>query len=115
MDSLPKNHPYLFIIEGMANYLREDDLCTILKAIASHFSKSEIVMEALGWLYVKMTKSPQYKWGMSADSHPDKWDQKIQIVNSWCMFGRYPERWREFIWAAPLMAFRKTLKLFSIW
>lgn len=68
-------------------------------------------MEALGWLYVKMTKSPQYKWGMSADSCPDKWDQRIQIVNSWCMFDSYPERWREFSWAAPLMAFRKNIEV----
>ena len=68
-------------------------------------------MEALGRLYVKMVGSPLYKWGMSGDSCPDLWDPRLQIIDSWCMFDRYPERWREFAWAAPLMAFRKNVEV----
>ena len=111
MNNLPKHCPSLFIIEGLANYLEEYEMRTLFKVIPLHFPKAEIVMEALGWLYVRMSKSPEYKWGMSADSCPDKWDPKIEILDSWCIFDRYPERWEQFRWLAPVMAFRKNVQV----
>jgi O-methyltransferase involved in polyketide biosynthesis len=111
MDQINTDQPIFFIIEGLANYLEEHEMRTLCKSIISSYPKSEIVMEVLGWLYIKMLKKPEYTWGMCADSHPTRWDSKLEIVDSWCMFDRYPERWEQFRWIGPLMGFKKNVEV----
>jgi O-methyltransferase involved in polyketide biosynthesis len=111
IDRINTDQPILFILEGLVNYLKENEIRTLFRSLVSTFPKSEIVMEALGWLYIKLIKSTEYKWGMSADSHPIKWDPRLEIVNSLCMFDRHPERWEQFRWLGPLMAFRKNVEV----
>jgi len=111
MDQIHNAQHILFIIEGLANYLEEHEIRTLFRSLVSAFPKAEIVMEVLGRLYIKMLKSPEYKWGMSADSHPTRWDSRLETVNSWCMFDRHPESWDQFRWLGPLMAFRKNVEV----
>jgi O-methyltransferase involved in polyketide biosynthesis len=109
-DLLPDD-PHLFIIEGLANYLEEHEVRTLYTAIVSALPRAEIVTDTLGLLYVRMSRDPAYKWGMSADSRPDRWDSRIEILDSSCIFDRHPDRWREFPWLVPLMAFRKNAQI----
>jgi len=109
MSKFDKSQPTLFIIQGLANMLEEHEVRALFKALASRFSQAEVIMEAIGFLYFRLRVVTGYKWGMSADSWPDKWDPRIKLLDSQCIFDRYPMRWKECQWFAPIMAFGKNV------
>ena len=109
MDKVDKSWPTLFVVQGLANMLEEHEVRSLFKALASRFAQAEIVIETLGLLYVRMCRMTGLKWGMSADSWPDKWDPRIEVLDSWCIYDRYPKRWKECCWLAPIMAFGKNV------
>jgi O-methyltransferase involved in polyketide biosynthesis len=111
INPIQNNLPVLFIIEGLANYLEEDEMKNIISSIAETYPYAEIIIDMLGLLYVKMTQKSEYKWGLSADSYPLLWNSKLELIESWCMFDRYRERWSEIKWATPLFAFRKNIEM----
>jgi O-methyltransferase involved in polyketide biosynthesis len=110
MEAVPGGAPVLFIAEGLANYLEEQEIRTVVCAIARRFPSAEFVLEALGLVYVRLNGNPMYKWGVCADNTPATWDPGLQLIESWDLFSRHPERWAQFPWMAPLLPFGENIQ-----
>ena len=111
MEALPDDAPMLFIMEGLANYLEERQARAVLGAIARRFPGAEVVMDALGLLWVRLMRNPMYRWGVCADNSPAQWHPQLKLVDSWYVLDRHPERWRQFPWLWPLWPLRRNAQV----
>ena len=98
MDRIPVHVPTLFIIEGLVNYLDEEDVRALVRAMCDRFPSGEIFMEVLGLLLVKFFNSPVHRWGLCADNFPTRWHERVELVDSWCVYGRRKEQWAQYPW-----------------
>ncbi len=100
----------MFVIEGLANYLEEHEIRTVTREIVRRFPGAEIVLHALGLLWVTLCQNPLFKWGACTNSFPPAWDPRLTLVRSWDLFERHRERWSEFSYMIPLLPFGKNVQ-----
>lgn len=101
MDTLPKNTPILFIVEGLLMYLTEIQIKSMLAAIAARFRKAELLLEVLGVSQSKNTHlndaisktAAQFQFGIRDASEMGNWHPKLKYLGDTSIYDRHEDRW----------------------
>jgi len=107
MSEVHGDRPTMFLLEGLINYLEFSATQELVKALVLRFPSAELVMEALGLLYVRLSNRDIYKWGLCAENFPTRWEPRLELIDSWYVYGMYGERWREFPWLSLFVLFKR--------
>ena len=92
IKEIPKGKKTLFIAEGLCFYLSEDENKQLLRMIKDNFPGSEILMEALHPMFVKMVDKKKYDdpldnkasqlliWGIKSGKELESWFDGITFI-----------------------------------
>jgi methyltransferase (TIGR00027 family) len=96
------NSTFLFVAEGLFQYLPEVEVKQVILTIQQRFPNSEIIMEVLGKFMVNNTKLHRtvartgavFQWGVNDCKGLEAWADGIVLLNQWYSFDYHRERQR---------------------
>lgn len=101
MDTLDKDSPTLFIVEGLLMYLTEAQIKAMLSAIAERFSSADLLLEVIGVSQAKKTHlndaisktDAQFQFGICDTSEMADWHPNLEYMGDTSIYDRHQARW----------------------
>lgn len=117
MNNIPKNHPLLFLAEGVMMYFEEKDIRALFTKIAETFLSAEIAFNTLGkWMARNHKKHPDvkkynapFKWGIDNAQSIEEWKQGFKLIKIYYHIDYLTKRWPLFFRMMPFI--RKSMKV----
>lgn len=112
--SVHHSRPFLFLTEGVLQYIEEAQVKSLFRTLRDHFPGAELVCDAISpymvWLNnlrIARTKiGARYGWGLKRGKDVEKWGDGISLLNEWFYFSRPEPRLAHVQWMRhiPLLA-----------
>lgn len=101
IEKIKSGHPkgnFIFIIEGVLMYFKEEDVKKVITNLANNFNNGEILFDMPTiWSQKKSHKHDAIKWvqarflyGMDDDKEMEKWSKKLKYVST-KLYSQFPE------------------------
>ncbi|MBN1907400.1 MAG: class I SAM-dependent methyltransferase [Deltaproteobacteria bacterium] len=123
IDMIPKDHPVLFIAEGLLMYFTESEVKSILKTIKVNFPYAEMILEAMSPFIAKRTNrhpdmkgyNAQFKWGIKTGKEIDAWNAGATFITEYYYFDRHKDKQPAVLrFLALFPGFRKMMKIIHL-
>ncbi|MCT4631928.1 MAG: class I SAM-dependent methyltransferase [Firmicutes bacterium] len=124
IDSIEDRENVLFIAEGIFMYFDFEQIRTLLVTLASYFTNSEIVFEAMDPIAIgkakhhesvkKLKSSSEFKSGFRSGKEIEDYDNRLNFEKEWYHFDYGGARWKSMrlLWLIP--RFKRMMKIIKI-
>lgn len=114
-----KGADFLFILEGISMYLREDEMKRLLRGMSEAFPGAEVLVEVLGTFFARGGKAftpvsrttADFRWGTNDLKELESWGPAIKLLDVWYYTDFHRERWGLFRLLTNLPAVRAQMKI----
>lgn len=118
--SIHRQHPFLFITEGVLQYCEETQVKTLFLTLRDRFPGAELVCDAISpymvWLNnlrIARTKiGARYGWGLKRGKDVEKWGSDICLLDEWFYFSRPEPRLAHVRWIRHIPFLAKASGIF---
>jgi O-methyltransferase involved in polyketide biosynthesis len=93
LKNLPSDRPVMIVAEGMLEYLREQDVRTLLNRLTSHFQHGELAFDVLSSFAVRSGKSQleattgaTHSWAVDDTGVIEQFDPKLKKISELSVF-----------------------------
>jgi O-methyltransferase involved in polyketide biosynthesis len=118
--SVHKPRPFLFLAEGVLQYLAEAQVKTLFLTLRDYFPGAELVCDAISpymvWLNnirISRTKiGARFGWGLKRGKDVEKWGEGISLLDEWFYFSRPEPRLAHVQWIRHIPFLAKASGIF---
>ena len=96
-----KNHPVLFIAEGLLMYLDASEIITLFDKLSGHYAGAQMLIELLApaaaggnFQDSDNIMNIGFKWSVLNSRYLEAMHNKVQVVDEWCVLDFFRYRWR---------------------
>ncbi len=94
LESVPGGRPAMAIAEGLVEYLTEEEVKTLLKRVADHFPRGQVVFDVMNSFAIQSGRSrlkertgAEHKWAVDDVSEVDRLDPRLRRISNTSLFG----------------------------
>jgi len=112
--------PFLFVAEGVFQYLTEAQVKSLVLTLRDHFPGAELVCDAFSPYIVRTNnlrmalskKSVRYHWGLKRGTDLEGWGEGICLLGEWFPFDRPEPRLAHVRWMRHIPLFARVMGVF---
>jgi O-methyltransferase involved in polyketide biosynthesis len=122
MVSVHRQHPFLFLAEGVFMYFEEAQIKSLVLMLRDHFPGAELVFDAFSPFLVRMNNfrfkisrakiSARYNWGLKRGKDLEGWGDGISLLDEWFPFDRPEPRLAHVQWVRHIPLLAKVMGIF---
>jgi len=112
--SVHRQHPFLFLAEGVLMYFEEAQVKSLVLMLRDHFPGAELVFDAFSPFLIRANNlrmviskfGVRYRWGLRRGQELERWGDGIRLLDEWGYFDRPEPRLDHIRWMRhiPLLA-----------
>jgi O-methyltransferase involved in polyketide biosynthesis len=115
-----RQHPFLFIAEGVLPYFAEAQIKGLVLTLLEHFPGAELVCDAHTPFIIRMDNlqlalskvDARLRWGLKHGKDVETWGEGIVLLDEWFYFDRPESRFDAYRWMRFFPLFAKSTGIF---
>ena len=118
MVSARHPRPFLFLAEGVFQYLKETQVRSLVTMLRQNFPGAELVIDAYSpihvWVSNLQTARAGFRchWGLWHGQEIEGWGDGIRLLDEWWWMDEPERRLARFRWLRPIDALFRTLRIY---
>ena len=118
--SAHRQHPFLFLAEGVLMYFEEAQVKSLVLMLREHFPGAELVIDAFSPFLIRannlrlsITKfGARYHWGLWRGQEIEGWGDGIHLLDEWGYFDRPEPRLAHIRWMRHIPLLARVLRIY---
>jgi O-methyltransferase involved in polyketide biosynthesis len=118
--STHRQHPFLFMAEGVLMYFEEAQVKSLVLMLRDHFPGAELVIDAFSLFLIRannlrlsITKfGARYHWGLKRGQEIESWGDGIHLLDEWGYFDRPEPRLDHIRWMRHIPFLARVLRIY---
>jgi O-methyltransferase involved in polyketide biosynthesis len=113
-----RQHPFLFLAEGVFMYFKEAQVKSLVLSLLDHFPGAELVFDSYSPVHVWRSNLQTAKfgirvhWGIWQGQEIEGWGDGIHLLDEWGFFDPPEPRLKAIRWLRPIESLARTLRIY---